>query len=319
MTTRNAPEGTTAAGTPQPSGFPPYEEFTVPVDGGDLAVVRWPAARPDAPVVLAAHGITANGLSWARVAHHLAGRVTLLAADLRGRGASGTLPAPYGVGAHARDLAAVADASGAARLAITGHSMGAFVAAVAAVRYPSRFQALVMVDGGVGFPLPVDLPPDELITAVIGPAMRRLSMTFSDRAAYLDFWRAHPAFAATWSPWVEAYIQRDLIGTEPRMRSSCAIEAVRVDGVGQFEPEVLEAVRRLPCPARLLWAERGVMDEPRGLYSEELLATAALDPERVTATRVPGANHYTVLVGDEGARTVARHLLQSVEGWSPER
>ncbi|MER6985207.1 hypothetical protein ABT317_51805, partial [Streptomyces carpinensis] len=52
----------------------PYEELGVPVDGGELAVLRWPAGDPGAPVVLAVHGITANALSWARVAHHLAGR-----------------------------------------------------------------------------------------------------------------------------------------------------------------------------------------------------------------------------------------------------
>ncbi len=249
MTTQNAP-----ATRRQPPGVPPFEELTVPVGGGDLAVLRWPAAEPGAPVVLAAHGITANGLSWARVAHHLAGRVTLLAPDLRGRGASGTLPGPYGIGAHADDLAAVAslaEAPGVGPLVLTGHSMGAFVAAVTAVRNPGRFASVLLVDGGIGFPAPVDLAPDDLITAVIGPAMRRLSMTFPDRAAYLRLLAGAPVLRAGVVAGVEAYIQRDLIGTEPGLRSSCAIEAVRIDGVGQFEPEVLEAVTG--CRARPGW------------------------------------------------------------------
>ncbi|NED77479.1 alpha/beta hydrolase, partial [Streptomyces sp. SID9944] len=37
----------------------PPEELRVPVPGGELAVLRWPAAAPGAPVVLALHGITA--------------------------------------------------------------------------------------------------------------------------------------------------------------------------------------------------------------------------------------------------------------------
>ncbi|MBJ6999776.1 alpha/beta hydrolase [Streptomyces griseofuscus] len=288
---------------------PAHEELRVPVHGGDLAVLRWPAADPGAPVVLALHGITANGLSWARVAHHLAGRVTLLAPDLRGRAHSGTLPGPYGIAAHADDMAAVAARLAPGPVVLTGHSMGAFTAALTAVRHPGLPSALLLVDGGVTFPVPTDLEPDELIAAVLGPAMARLSMAFEDRAAYRAFWQRHPGFAADWSPWVDAYIQRDLIGEEPELRSSCALEAVRVDGIDQLGGEVAEAIHRLPLPARLLWAERGLMDEPQGLYDDERLAAAKLDPERVRTRRVPGTNHYTILVGDTGARLVADQLL----------
>ncbi|MFD8348164.1 alpha/beta fold hydrolase [Streptomyces coelicoflavus] len=281
----------------------------MPVAGGELAVLRWPAAEPGAPVVLALHGITANGLMWARVAHHLAGRVTLLAPDLRGRGGSGTLPGPYGIGAHADDVAAVVRALDAGPVVLTGHSMGAFAAALTAVRHPDLLSALLLVDGGVGFPVPAGLSPDELISAVIGPAMRRLSMTFPDRAAYREFWRRHPAFAGAWSPWVDAYIQRDLVGEEPALRSSCRLDAVRVDGTDQLGGAVADAVHQLPRPAELLWAERGLMDEAQGLYDERRLAAAGVDRARLRPTRVPGTNHYTIVVGDEGARLVAGRLL----------
>ncbi|KPC70867.1 alpha/beta hydrolase [Streptomyces sp. NRRL WC-3753] len=281
----------------------------VPVAGGELAVLRWPAAEPGAPVVLALHGITANGLTWARVAHHLAGRVTLLAPDLRGRGGSSPLPGPYGIGAHADDMAAVVRALGAGPVVLTGHSMGAFTAALTAVRHPDLLSALLLVDGGVGFPVPAGLSPDELITAVIGPAMRRLSMTFPDRAAYREFWQRHPAFAGAWSPWVDAYIQRDLVGEEPALRSSCRLDAVRVDGTDQLGGAVADAVHQLPRPAELLWAERGLMDEAQGLYDERRLTAAGVDRALLRPTRVPGTNHYTIVVGDGGARLVAERLL----------
>ncbi|MFF7333635.1 alpha/beta fold hydrolase [Streptomyces sp. NPDC008150] len=290
----------------------PFEELRVPVPGGDLAVLRWPAAAPGAPTVLALHGITANGLSWGPVARHLAGRATLVAPDLRGRAGSAGLPGPYGIAAHADDTAVLADALGLRTPVLAGHSMGAFTAALAAVRHPGRFGRVLLVDGGIGFPAPTHLSPDELMTAVIGPAMDRLSTTFRDRAAYRSFWQVHPAFAGGWTPEVEAYIQRDLVGEEPEMRSSCRLDAVRTDGVGLFDREVLAAVRQLPSPTTLLWAERGLMDEPQGLYDEERLAVA--EGTRITPLRAPGTNHYTVLTGESGAATVASLLLEAADG-----
>ncbi|OIK03704.1 alpha/beta hydrolase [Streptomyces monashensis] len=289
-----------------------YEELSVPVDGGELAVLRWPAADADAPVVLALHGITANALSWARVAHHLAGRATLLAPDLRGRAADRSLPGPYGIAAHASDVAAIADAFDLQEAVLAGHSMGAFVGAVTGVHHPTRFASLVLVDGGLGFPAPARLDADALLDAVLGPAMNRLTMIFPDRQAYRDYWRSHPAFSGSWSPWADAYIQRDLVGAEPRLRSSCVLDAVRLDGTQVLcDPDVLAAVHQLSLPTRLLWAERGLLNEPQGLYDEQRLAAAALDPVRMTTHRVPGVNHYTVLIGDAGARTVAGHLLDA--------
>ncbi|WP_406149523.1 alpha/beta fold hydrolase [Streptomyces sp. NBC_01012] len=291
---------------------PSYEELRVPVTGGELAVLRWPADSPGAPVVVALHGITANALSWGAVAGALAGRATLIAPDLRGRAGSAGLPGPYGITAHADDVAALAGALGRDRVVLAGHSMGAFVATLAAVRHPDRFGELVLVDGGFGFPAPTHLSADELMTAVIGPAMDRLSMTFTDRDAYRSFWQAHPAFAGdAWSPEVDAYIQRDLTGEEPALRSGCRLEAVRTDGVDLFRAEVLAAVRRLPGPATLLWAERGLMNEEQGLYDAARLTAAGRPDTKVTAVRVDDVNHYTVLTGEKGAGLVADALLRA--------
>jgi pimeloyl-ACP methyl ester carboxylesterase len=285
------------------------EVFAVPVPGGDLEVHRWPADRPEAPVVLATHGITANGLSWATVAARLAGSVTLLAPDLRGRAGSGAVPGPYGIARHADDLIAVLDRLGVERAVLAGHSMGGFVACLAAVRQPARVTSLVLVDGGVGFATPPGVTVDEALTAVIGPAMRRLSMTFETRQAYREYWQAHPALAGDWSPEVDGYVQHDLAGTEPALRSSCSLDAVRADGSDLIsDPDAREAIRRLPVPAVLLWASRGLMNEAQGLYDAQRLRAANLDPAVVSTAEVPDTNHYTVLVGTGGAEAVARRL-----------
>src|SRR6266487_5585921 len=105
---------------------------------GDLLVHVWRGTEPDAPVAIAAHGITANGLSWARVADLLDGRVTLIAPDLRGRAGSRDAPGPYGIARHADDLAAILEELGVPEAVYVGHSMGGWIAAVAAVRSEER-------------------------------------------------------------------------------------------------------------------------------------------------------------------------------------
>jgi pimeloyl-ACP methyl ester carboxylesterase len=283
------------------------EEFDVPVAGGALRVCRWPGAGP---VVLAAHGITANALSWSRVAEALAGRVTLVAPDLRGRAGSRDLPGPYGMAAHADDLVAVLDHLGVTGpVPVVGHSMGGFVAAAAGDRHPSRFSAVLLVDGGVALAVPAGTDIDAVLHAVIGPAMQRLSMTFASREAYLDFFRAHPALSADFGPAVEEYVLRDLVGEPPSLRSSCALEAIRADATDTLlTPATVEAVRRLTRPVRLMWARRGLLDEPRGLYDEQRLAEAGIDGDRVAVQRVDDVNHYTILVGAHGAGLVAEAI-----------
>ena len=270
---------------------------------GDLLVHRWPAARPDAPVAVAAHGITANGLSFGRVAAALGGQVTLAAPDLRGRAGSRDAPGPYGIARHAADLVAVLDTLGVPEAVLVGHSMGAWVAAVAAARHPSRVSGVVLVDGGLAFPPPPDLDLDAALAAVIGPAIARLGMTFATPSAYLDFWRAHPALAHDWSPDVEAYLLHDLVGDGP-YRSSCVLDAVRTDGHQVLaDPDTHAAIHAITAPAVLLYAERGFLDEPRPMYDAGRVAGLPMPAELV-----PGTNHYTILAGDKGARAVADRI-----------
>ncbi|AAZ54117.1 alpha/beta hydrolase [Thermobifida fusca] len=280
-------------------------EFTVDVAGGALTVTRWGSA--EALPVVALHGITANGHSFARVAAELPDTLALLAPDLRGRARSAHLPGPYGLGAHVADTMALLDAVGVDRTVLVGHSMGAFVACLAAVRHPDRVAGVVLVDGGFGLPA----PPGTDIQQVIGPAMARLSMTFADRDTYRSFWQKHPAFAGRWNTWADTYVQRDLVGDPPEMRSSCVADAVRIDGAQVLEdPEVLGAIRALPCPAWLMWAARGLLDETPGLYTAERLA--ALDGSGVQLVELPDDNHYTPLFSSTAA-TVAAQIHTAVQ------
>jgi pimeloyl-ACP methyl ester carboxylesterase len=285
----------------------------VDVDGGRLGIHEF--GPPDGPVVLAAHGITANALSFASLARWMPG-VRIIAPDLRGRACSRDIAGPWAIGQHAADLIAVADAYRLESFRVLGHSMGAFVAAMAGVRHPDRIERVVLIDGGVAFPAPPDADVDALLTAIIGPAMTRLSMTFPDRDAYQAFMLGNPAVAETVALRPEAaadlagYLDHDLLtGTDGLLRSSCVLDAIRVDGGAVLlEPAVLDAVQQLTVPGALLWAPRGLMNQTPGLYTAELLAAAQL-PAGLDVVQVPDCNHYSIVFSDAG-RAAVRAALQ---------
>jgi pimeloyl-ACP methyl ester carboxylesterase len=90
--------------------------------GQDLGVTDAPASNAglavrafgEGPrVAIALHGITASAMAWPVVARALPADWTVLAPDLRGRGASAGLPGPYGLDRHADDVCALARVRGA--------------------------------------------------------------------------------------------------------------------------------------------------------------------------------------------------------------
>lgn len=131
----------------------PDEEFGVSVNGGDLAVARY--GNPNGKPILAIHGITSSNRAWQSFAVSLVPHgFTLYAVDLRGRGRSNSLPAPFGMENHARDMVKVLDFLKLERVDVVGHSMGAFVAVALLGMNPERVNKTVLIDGGLRLALP---------------------------------------------------------------------------------------------------------------------------------------------------------------------
>lgn len=296
----------------RPETYDP-ERFDVPVAGGSLAVYRFGSDRGDRssisrPCVIAAHGITGNGLAWIAVAQALNGRVSLVAPDLRGRARSNHLSEPFGMARHAEDMLAIADYLGVERPIVAGHSMGAYVAARFAADRPDRCAAAVLVDGGLQLPGSEGVDPDAFLDAFLGPAIARLSMSFPSREAYLDFWRAHPAFAGgdVDADLLRAYVEHDLIGEAPQLRSSVMERAVRADGA-----ELIRAGggADVAVPATLLHAPRGLLNEESPVVPPTYVeAWVSAQPNLRLAREIPDTNHYTIVMGS-GAGAVGEAIL----------
>lgn len=287
-----------------------YTTFDVEVDGGRLRVGRWGTSPV---VVLAAHGITANHLSWALVAEALGPDVSLVAPDLRGRGGSSGLPGPFGMAAHARDLVAVVEALGVEQVVLVGHSMGAYVANTMAAEHPQHLTSVVLVDGGISLPLAPGLDVDQVLQAVIGPSVARLGMTFDDLDAYREYWRQHPSLGPYWNEAIEDYVSYDLVGEPGAMRSNVSIDAVRGDGADTLvEGGSRDDQFRLGCDAVLLRAARGMLDTPEPLFADALVEPI-LPRTRITDVGlVPDTNHFTITMSPHGAAAVADQIRKAV-------
>ncbi len=303
-----------------------YETLRVAVeddpDGVGLAAGRWGHGEQ---IVVASHGITANHLSWARVGELVHegsnGQVSVVAVDHRGRAGSAAVPGPYGMARHARDVLAVLNHFAQDRAVLAGHSMGGFVVATAAEADPGRVAGLVLVDGGVPFPLelPDGADVEAVVQSVIGPALDRLDQRWPDEDAYIDFFVQHPAFQPPnqWWPTAEAYVRHDVVRTDddpPLVGSSVLKAAVLQDGGEAIvDPDSARAIERVAAPTQLLWAPRGIVDQSPGLYNGEQVATTEATLAHLSAQLVDDVNHYSILVGDPGAEVVAQSILAAVD------
>ncbi len=103
------------------------------------------------PPLLLLHGFPQTHLMWAEVALRLAGKFSVVCADLHGYGRSGCPPsapdhAPYSKRAMARDLIEAMRELGHERFAVAGHDRGGRVAYRMALDHPERIAALAVLD-----------------------------------------------------------------------------------------------------------------------------------------------------------------------------
>lgn len=282
-------------------------ELDLPVEGGTLRVLRF----GDGPrTALAAHGITASGMAFGALARHLPDEWSLFAPDLRGRGASTDTPGPYGLDRHAADLCRLAEGLGAgAPVALTGHSMGAYVALLAAARRPELFDRLLLVDGALPLPVPPGADLDGILDVTLGPAIVRLGRTYETDQDYVDFFRAHPALGPDWNADVETYVRYDLMGPDGARRSRAREEAVRQDGRDLLASgdRFAADLERLSVPALLLHAPLGLLGQEPPMLPATVVERWTGGAVDLPAELVEGSNHYTILLG-AAAKTVAERF-----------
>jgi len=307
-----------------------YRRVRVAVAGGESTVGLWePVDRGPGPVptVCVIHGITSNHLFLAGLVAALPG-VRVIGPDLRGRGGSRDLGAPYGMRAQAESvLQAIVALAEPGEVTLVGHSLGGFIAITLAGLFEAqaaasghRFGALILIDGGLPRPPRTPRPPEvESAYEAFGPAAR-LTRVFEGPDDHLDFFRAHPAFAGGVGPVAADSFAYDLVADGGGgFHASTLMAAMQADSDDVYGgPDFARALDRVMgestrrSAVHLIVAESDLVAAVPGLYTPQILDDYRRRWPEVRVTKPAGTNHYDVVLSDAGVRSCAAAVLAAL-------
>lgn len=247
--------------------------------------------------VIALHGWLDNAASFSRLAPLLSD-VRIVALDLPGHGLSDHRPpcAGYNIWDYAYDILQAAEQFGWQRFSLLGHSLGAIVSVLVAGAMPERIERLALIDGVIPHTGEAESAPRKL-----GEALRALlAVERKRKPVYASFEQAVAArmkgAGAVSREAAERLAQRGLMPvpggytwrTDPRLMLPSPMRLSRA--------HALAFAQRVECPASLIVAEQGLMNEPAAI---ELIESLPFDLHRL-----PGGHHLH-LDDDEGAAAIA--------------
>lgn len=272
-------------------------------DVAGLSVRRWGDPRPDAPVVVALHGLTSTAAVWADLAARL-DPIPVVAPDLPGRGGSVGSSAAPGLPGLATEVIRMIDALGLRRVIVVGHSMGAFLTPLVVDRLAARASGAVLLDGGVP-PEPSLLLNPLVVRALFRVQLRRLTRVWTDvdrftAAAEGDAAAHRPDLHPAFRAWSEAVLERHGGGWRPRLDR----RRIVADGVDSLTRRPhLDALERSAAPVHLIAAAHGADDTKSAFLSDDAIAAGRRIVPRLSWQRIE-ANHATMLFDNAAAAAV---------------
>jgi pimeloyl-ACP methyl ester carboxylesterase len=198
-----------------------------------------------------------------------------------------------------KDVTAVLDHFNIDKGILVGHSNGAFVALLAALRIPSRLLGVMLLDGG--FPRdPKNEKLDEATAAGVARAKTKLAQAFSSLDAYIEFQNpAKGLTAATIHPDILAMYKYELQQCEDGLRVKVCPRCVEMDMTALVTRFLTaEQMAAVTVPVGMVVAEHGFADNLPPMMRKDHVddMRKALQPK--VLDYVQGANHYTLLMDD---------------------
>ena len=281
----------------------PPRRFRLPVSNrwgaGELNVLDFGAAeRPVDLVFVHANGFNAH--TYRSLLTPLSGSLRVWAPDLRGHGAT-SLPADprgrRGWDDHRDDLIALLDALDGPPVILSGHSMGATAALLAAAQRPDKVAGLVLFDPVIwsratvaAFKLPL---LDRLASRIplVRNALRRRAV-FDSRQQAMKAYAGRGAFKGWPEVMLADYLADGLVQTPDGYVLACD-PAWEASNYAAQSHDPWRALKALDRPVHILKGGAGstchVPERPRGL-------------PHVTVETVPGGTHFFPMLQADVAR-----------------
>lgn len=249
------------------------------------------------PGVVCIHGLTGNAHHFDALAPHLSGRYHVISLDVRGRGDSqwGS-PFDYTLPVYVKDLAAILDRLGLARVSLIGTSMGGLISMLFAGEKPERVERIVLNDIGP------EIDPHGLarIAAYVGNAPAK----FAGLEAVVKYYLETYPPCRQW----------------PRhLLAQWAATAVKPTGDGNLTWKMDPAIRRpvagaIPAQPVDLWGSYGrirasllvVRGAETDILSDSALKRMRREQPGLEVAEVPGVGHAPTLVEPQALSAIKR-------------
>jgi len=273
-------------------------------DGVRIHLAEW---WGEGSTVLCVHGLTANCRCWDTIAEALSPGHRVLAMDLRGRGLSEKPSTGYSIDHHCRDIRSLLDDLGLEKIALMGHSLGAYLSLVFAAQNPDRVERLILVDGGG------KLSEEQMVKVFAGikPSLDRLGQIFPSFEAYLDVMKQAP-FLRPWSRAFEIYYRHEIEEVDGGVRSRVRPEPIQEERENLGKVDIARFYRQVRCPVLILRATEGLLVRDDILLPEDALNRMVEEIPSAKRVDVEGANHYMVVF--QPNRTRDRALRDFLDG-----
>lgn len=254
----------------------------------DYGALEQATGADERPSLLILPGITSPAISMDFVARRLTDVARPVVVDLRGRGLS---DAPddgdYSLRAYADDVEAAVEGLGLGRTALLGHSLGARIAAAAAIRPGASYPGSILVDPPMSGPGRAPYPTTlEAFRKQLQQAQRG-----TDAEEVAGFW-------PRWS-----LREREL---RARWLASCAPESIDATHRGFETEDFFDYWDSVPQPTTLVYGADSPVVDAAGV-KEAASANPGAD-----LVGVEGAGHMIFWDAPEGALTAVREALNQV-------
>jgi pimeloyl-ACP methyl ester carboxylesterase len=263
-------------------------------DGVEINLAVWAGKGSD---IFCVHGLTANCRCWDGIASSLSPRHRVWAMDLRGRGFSDKPSSGYSIDHHCRDIRALLGHLEIERVALLGHSLGAYISLAYAANHPEQVDRLILIDGGA------KLSPGQAarVFAGIKPSLDRLGQVFPTFEAYLENMKKAP-FLQPWSFLLETYFRHEVEIFPGGVRSRIQPSHIQEEALNlnRFEAEPL--YRRIQCPTLILRAPEGMLAKDDILLPEEAVEKMVREIPNAKRLDLAGTNHFSILFAPSAAR-----------------